>query len=121
MGTKTQMLNNFTTEIHKWKKNWEQVIVMMDCNEDVRSTHFQKFLKGVGMKEIIMERHGKQAPATYIDGNLPIDGIFATAAVTIVQGGYTSFVDGVQGQRTDHRCCGWIFQYRISSVTKLQT
>ena len=59
------------------------------------------------MQEVILDRHGTNAPATYIEGSLPIDGIFATAAVNIVQGGYTSFADGVQGQRTDHRCL-WV-------------
>ena len=57
--------------------------------------------------EIIMDRHGKHASATYIDGNLPINRIFATASVNIVQGGYTSFADGVQSQQTDHQCL-WV-------------
>ena len=87
------MLTDLTTEINCWKRNREQVIIMMDCNEDERSDSFRKFLNDVGMKDIIMARHGDQAPATYIDGSLPIDGIFATAVVNIVQGGYTSFAE----------------------------
>ena len=58
----------------------------------------KKFLLEVGMQEVLLERHGTNAPATYIEGSLPIDDIFATAAVNIVQGGYTSFADDVQGQ-----------------------
>ena len=99
-----QMLKDLANEISRWKQNREQVILMMDCNEDVRSPTFKKFLIQVGMQEVLLKRHGNHAPATYIDGQLPIDGIFATASVKIVQGGYTSFADGVQGQRTDHRC-----------------
>ena len=72
---------------------------MMDCNEDVRSPMLKKFLLEVGMQEVILDRHGTNAPATYIEGSLPIDGIFATAAVNIVKGGYTSFAEGVQGQQ----------------------
>ena len=101
------MLNDLTSEINRWKRNREQVIIMMDCNEDVRSESFKKFLNDVGMKDIIMARHGDKAPSTCIDGSLPIDGIFATAAINIVQGGYTSFADRVQGQRTDHHCL-WV-------------
>ena len=48
---------------------------MMDCNEDIRSDTIQKFLDEVGMKEIILDRHGSDAPGTYIDGTLPIDGL----------------------------------------------
>ena len=70
-------------------------------------TIFKKFLNNVGMQEVLLHRHSTNAPATHIKGTLPIDGIFATAAVNIVQGGYTSFTDGVQGQRTDYRCL-WV-------------
>ena len=71
------MLDDLRTAIHKWKRNREQIILIMDCNEDVRSRNFQQFLKDVGMHEIIQQRHGSEAPATYIDGSTPIDGIFA--------------------------------------------
>ena len=80
---------------------------MMDCNEDVWSDWMQQFLNDVGMKEVIHDRRRSQAPGTYIDGKVPIDGIFSTCAVTIQQGGYTSFEQGVQGQRTDHQCL-WV-------------
>ena len=102
-----QMLQDLKDEIDRWKRNQEQVVLMMDCNEDVRDVRFRKFLREVGMKEIILDRHGMEAPATHINGTLPIDGIFATVSVNIVKGGYTSFADGVQGQRTDHRCL-WV-------------
>ena len=77
---------------------------MMDSNEDVRSDTIQKFLDEVGMKEIILDHHGLDAPGTYIDGTLPIDEIFTSCLMNAVHAGYTSFEDGVQGQRTDHRC-----------------
>ena len=102
-----QMLNDLQKTINKWRRNQEQVILMMDCNEDVRSSRMRKFLDDVGMKEAIHDRHGSNAPATYIEGQLPIDGLFATSAITIRAGGYISFDQGIQGQRTDHQCL-WI-------------
>ena len=81
---------------------------MMDCNEDVRSDRMKKVLEETGMKEVITNKYGKEiAPGTHIDGRVPIDGIFVTCAVNIKKGGYTRFDQGVQGQRTDHRCL-WI-------------
>ena len=80
---------------------------MMDCNEDVRGETMTHFLDETGMKEIILQRHGSKAPGTYIDGQAPIDGIFTSCSLEAVKAGYTSFSDGVQGQRTDHRCL-WV-------------
>ena len=102
-----QMLEDLKQEIKKWKNDKEQVILMMDCNEDVRGETMTHFLDETGMKEIILQRHGSKAPGTYIDGQAPIDGIFTSCSLEAVKAGYTSFLDGVQGQRTDHRCL-WV-------------
>ena len=51
----------------------------------------KQFLDDVCMKEVIHDRHGDQAPGTYMDRQIPIDGIFMTCSVTIKKGGYTSF------------------------------
>ena len=67
----------------------------------------RKFLDNVGIKEAIHDRHGSNAPATYIEGQLPIDGLFVTSAITIRAGGYVPFDQGIQGQRTEQRCL-WI-------------
>ena len=71
---------------------------MMDCNEDVRSPQMHKFLDDVGIKEAIHDRHGLNAPATYIEGQVPTDGLFVTCAISIREGGYVSFDQGIQGQ-----------------------
>ena len=49
------------------------------------------------MKECIIDKHREDAPGTYINGKVPIDGIFTTWSVNIQKGGYTAFDDGVQG------------------------
>ena len=102
-----QMLIDLQNKISQWTGQGEQVVLMMDCNEDVRSNQMKKFLDEVRMKECILEKYGEDAPATYIDGRTPIDGIFITWSINIKRGGYTAFDDGIQGQRTDHRCL-WV-------------
>ena len=72
---RAQFLADLQSEIQKWRDQKEQAVLMMDCNEDIRSDTIQKFLDEVGMKEIILDRHGSDAPGTYIDGTLPIDGL----------------------------------------------
>ena len=101
------MLNDLATSINMSKEQREQIVLLMGCNEDVRSNTIKDFLDKVDMKEAILRRHGPTAPGTHIDGSNPIDGIFTTRALNILQGGYTSFDNRVQGQRVDH-CCLWI-------------
>ena len=81
--------------IQTWSVAGEHVIVMMDCNQDVRSNRLQAFAEACNMREIILDRHGQEAPWTYRSGKRPIDGIFATRSVQCVQAGYTGFQDGV--------------------------
>jgi hypothetical protein len=84
------------------------VVLMMDVNEDVRSAPIQTFLDDLGMREVILERHGKStAPNTHLQGSDPINGIFVTSSLEIVNGGYAAFDQGVTGKRSDHRCL-WI-------------
>ena len=108
------MLDDLADVIDQWKEEGHHIVLMMDCNEDVRSTQFQTFLDKCEMKDSILTRHGNDAPRTYIDGNDPIDGIFASSSINITAGGYCSFEEGVCGRRTDHRCL-WI-DVSISSV-----
>ena len=58
-------------------------------------------MASVDMREILLERHGISPPNTHNHGRLPIDGIFATPAITIIKGGYHGFGDAIPG---NHRC-----------------
>ena len=78
-----QMLDDLQLAIVQWKEEGHQIVLQMDCNEDVRSTAFQRFLQTTGLRDSILHRHGTNAPATYIDGSNPIDGIFVTPAIEI--------------------------------------
>ena len=102
-----EILLDLTTALQTWIKAGEHVILMMDCNEVVRSSRIRKFLDDSELRDIIHERHGQDAPPTYKSGKVPIDGIFASRSVNCTLGGYASFDEGVQGKRADHRCL-WI-------------
>ena len=67
---------------------------MMDCNEDVQLDRMKCFLNDVGMKEVIHDKHGEEAPGTYIDGQVPIDRIFATCSINIKRGGCSRSKNG---------------------------
>jgi hypothetical protein len=109
-----EILLDLTKELNTWIQAGEHVILMMDCNEDVRSSRIQQFLHDSDLQDVIHERHGTDAPPTYKGGKVPIDGIFASRSVNCTLGGYTSFDEGVQGKRADHRCL-WI-DVKLESV-----
>ena len=108
------ILDNLEQEINQWRREGDNVILMMDVNQDVRHDITQKFLERTGMRDSILEKFGNNAPRTYISGSTPIDGIFTTQGVVLEAGGYASFSQGVIGIRPDHRCL-WI-EVKISQV-----
>jgi hypothetical protein len=64
------------------------VVILEDCNADVRGERTQKYKADLSMREIIIEFHGDDGPRTYNRGSSPIGGIFMTHDLYRVQGGY---------------------------------
>ena len=95
-------------EIATWQEEGDQVVLMLDANQDVRDQVIKNKLATVQMREILLERHGQDAPNTYNRGRLPIDGIFATPAIDIIKGGYHGFGDTIP---SDHRCLWFDVSY----------
>jgi hypothetical protein len=77
------------------------VIITGDFNEDVRSKPMETFFAELQMKEIILEQHGKEAPNTYMEVSVPIDGIFGTIGIEEMHSGYGAFFS--EGMYSDHR------------------
>jgi hypothetical protein len=77
------------------------VVILADWNEDARGEKTRKCMADLGMREVITEFHGDEGPRTYNRGSKPIDGIFMTQDLYIVQGGYMPFGMGIG---SDHRC-----------------
>ena len=67
----------------------EQVILMMDCNEDIRSLDMKSAMKAMGLKEAITDGREATAQSTHQRNhhNIPIDGIFMSASLVIQRGG----------------------------------
>jgi hypothetical protein len=64
----------------------------------------------LGMREVLMEFHVDAGPCTYNRGSKPIDGIFMTQELYIVQGGYMPFGMGIG---SDHICLWLDIQTRV--------
>jgi hypothetical protein len=95
-----KLLDDLSVEIKQWQEEGCQVITTGDFNEDVRGKVIEKFFANLGMKELIIAQHGKDAPNTYLEGSVPIDGIFGTRGIEAIYSGYGAFSEGIY---SDHR------------------
>jgi hypothetical protein len=87
-------------QIRIWLDEGHQIIITGDFNEDIRSGRITSFFNEFRMSELILKQHGQNAPNTYINGVVPIDGIFATEGIQPIYSGYTAFSWGMY---SDHR------------------
>jgi hypothetical protein len=76
-------------DMKAWLSQGDQLILMIDANEDIRS--FQRAIQHTGMREALLHQHGNNAPATFNGGSDPIDRIFVSPSIDIIIGGYFEF------------------------------
>lgn len=95
-GKITNPRDQFWIDLHVILKDFydkgEKIILGMDCNEDVRNTTIRTFFNKIGMREAITNKH-HQVPETYFRNysNQPIDGIFVSEEIEIINAGFTSY------------------------------
>lgn len=68
----------------------DQIILGMDCNEDVTSDAWHSWLHKRGLSNGIIPNHGP-SPSTYHKGSYPIDGIFVSSTIKVTRSGYHPF------------------------------
>jgi hypothetical protein len=96
-----QLLDDLAEEIKKGKNDGNQVIITGDFNEDVGGANITKYFSDLQMNEIILTQHDGPAPNTYLDGSVPIDGIFVSHGIEGVFSGYGSFSEGMYSETQD--------------------
>jgi hypothetical protein len=116
------IFDDLSVAIRQFHAAGEQVILMMDCNEDVRSPYIKRIMHEMGLREGITENREQEAQATQHTNahHIPIDGIFLSASLLVQRGGYLAF--GYFD--SDHRAI-WIdvtnanlFGFRIRDVPR---
>ena len=90
------------SEMKKWRKDGERLILAMDANDDIDTGKISSALWGNGlrMKEQMTKRVGHRLPATFARGSKPIDGVWTTPDIDIVAARLMPISYGVG----DHRC-----------------
>ena len=86
------ILQDLQHKIISWKEaNGDQIILMMDCNEDLRSNHMNNWLRNCDLRNITDEITSQHSPATQHRGNYPIDGIFISNTIQPQRRGFLPF------------------------------
>jgi len=62
----------------------EQIVIALDANEDMRQGAVSDAFRKQGLREVIMERHRRNAPATTDCGSDAIDGIWASRTIVYI-------------------------------------
>ena len=98
-------IRDLCADLDSWLEQGEQLIVALDANEDLRSGPVATAFQARNLWEVLLTRHGRNAPPTTDNGSAVIDGIWATPSIGIECGGYLA--GGEALPRTNHRCL-WI-------------
>ena len=87
------MLDDLLAEIEKWQTEGDQIILLMDCNEDIRGRRLRQKMLNVGLTEAITSNADRQPAPTHSRGRTAIDGIFISSTIHPRASGYLPFGD----------------------------
>ena len=70
----------------------DQIVLLMDCNEDVCGARIRAQLEENSLFDCVLDKHGGvNAPPTYNRGSRPIDAIFKIITIQVTECGYLPF------------------------------
>jgi len=93
---KQAILDDLAKEITLWQEAGKTVIIAADFNDDICSNFLRRFYLQFSLSDVCSTLHGSALPATHNCGTLPIDSIFAPAAlIPMCHAGYLAFSEGV--------------------------
>ena len=97
------LLEDLAVEVKKWIAEGDHVIIGGDFNENILGNRLTAFFRGLGMKNIVLSKHGAlRAPPTCIKNQShAVDGIWVTPGVIPTRCGYLDAGD--LAESTDHR------------------
>lgn len=74
--------------IQEWLDKGEQIVLMLDANDDIRTGKFAQAMRDIGLTEATTLQHGNAGPPTFLHGSDPIDGIFISPSIQNTHSGY---------------------------------
>jgi hypothetical protein len=123
---RTAFIQDLDKEVSEVIKKGELVIIMLDGNSDMQNSPLATMLSNLKFREVILYRHGLGV-STFRRNNsaTPIDGIWASAGISVIKGRYLDYDKVVPG--ADHKCL-WIdisfqqaFGHNMPAINRPQT
>jgi hypothetical protein len=87
-------LQDLERELQSFLLDGDQIVLSIDGNANMKNSDLKSSLESLTPREAILERHGTKGPSTYRRNNSkePIDGIWITPGLNILEGGYFGLV-----------------------------
>ena len=87
------LMENMSDQITTWNNDGDQLIIMGDLNAHIYSQKVRTYLSKLGLRELIIEKHGTEVPCTTISSKRiqVIDSIWSYQGLTISKVGYLPF------------------------------
>jgi hypothetical protein len=89
-------------QLKKWRKEGDRIILFMDHNEHTYDGPLGRALAdkdGLGLQEAVLRHTGRKTGATFFRGSKPIDGLWVTSNIDIINACVMPFGYGIG----DHR------------------
>jgi hypothetical protein len=97
------LIQDLDKEVSEVIKNGELVIIMLDGNSDMRNSSLATMLSNLNLREVILQCHGRGVSTFWCNNSaIPINGIWASAGISVIEGGYLDYEKVVPG--ADHKC-----------------
>ena len=106
---RTAFLEDLDLEIRSWLAMGDSIILGLDANENVRTGDIHRYIQQWGLVDAHFSTHPNEATVATCSKNrsdIPIDGIWTSAAIDILAAGYSGFGEYAIGN-ADHRLL-WI-------------
>ncbi len=86
------LIQDLDKEVSEVIKNGELVIIMLDGNSDMRNSPLATMLSNLNLREVILQRHGRGVSTFWRNNSaIPINGIWASAGISVIEGGYLNY------------------------------
>ena len=93
-------ISDFISQLTAWQKAGERLLIFADMNEHIINGKLAKQLFSLDLEEATHLFWTDEEPHTYIDGKIPIDGVYHSRELEIVSSLQLSFHEGVGDHRT---------------------
>jgi hypothetical protein len=104
---RSTFIEDLETQLQSWIEQGDQIVVGIDANDDLRNGPVNEMFERIGMHDSICAKYTNWDTAATCDSSQPsrpIDGIYTTIGLDILQGGYCPFHAGPSSQH----CALWI-------------